>query len=86
MGFGSAIGGMLGGLGSKLLPIPGVDGGQLGNFLGSLFPFKKGGRISAHKIMGYSRGGEVEPMNNYQRGGKVKKGKGKGKKKGNKKK
>lgn len=79
MGFGSALGGMLGSLGSKMLPIPGVDGGQLGNFLGGLFPFKKGGRIGkkhlAHAIMGYARGGEVVPDNAYQRGGKVKKGK-----------
>ena len=41
MGFGSAIGGMLGGLGSKLMPIPGVDGLNWVIFLVDYFHLKK---------------------------------------------
>ena len=55
-------------------------GGSIGGALGNFLPFKHGGRVTAHKIMGYARGGGVEPMNQYQRGGKVKKSKKKGKK------
>jgi hypothetical protein len=40
--FGSTIGSILGGLGSAFLPIPGVDGSQLGGMLGNLLPFKRG--------------------------------------------
>jgi len=44
-GFGSAIGSLLGNLGSALIPIPGVNGGQLGSFLGGLSGFKTGGAV-----------------------------------------
>jgi hypothetical protein len=47
--FGSAIGSILGGLGSKFMPIPGVDGQQVGNFLGGLAPFKNGGKVPGKK-------------------------------------
>ena len=73
MGFGSTLGSIAGGLGSHFLPIPGIDGSALGGYLGSMLPFKNGGRIPSHKIMGYARGGEVAPSNVYQRGGKVRK-------------
>ena len=45
MGFGSLLGRLAGTIGSALLPIKGVDGGELGAALGSLAPFKKGGRV-----------------------------------------
>jgi hypothetical protein len=45
MGFGGALGSILGGLGSKILPIPGIDGEALGGFLGSMAPFRRGGMI-----------------------------------------
>jgi hypothetical protein len=59
---GGALGRLAGGLGSMLLPIPGVDGAQLGEALGSMLPFKRGGRAPARK-----RGGAV---NARKRGGK----------------
>jgi hypothetical protein len=74
--FGNLLGQGLGALGSRFLPIPGVDGKQLGGALGGMLPFQKGGRVPAHKIMGYERGGAI-PSNRYQRGGKVKKSKSK---------
>lgn len=43
--FGNILGTIAGGLGSKFLPIKGVDGAQVGGSLGSLLPFKKGGRV-----------------------------------------
>ena len=75
MGFGSSIGGFLGNLGSMLFPKPGINGKEFGSAIGGLLPFKKGGRIPAHKIMGFARGGDVSnvPPNAYQRGGKVRK-------------
>jgi hypothetical protein len=45
MGFGSLLGGLAGSLGSKFLPIPGVDGEKVGSFLGGLTGFKNGGKI-----------------------------------------
>lgn len=42
--FGSALGSILGGLGSALMPIPGVNGQQLGSYLGGLTGLKRGGR------------------------------------------
>jgi hypothetical protein len=45
MGFGSLIGGLAGSLGSKLFPIPGVDGEKVGSFLGNLSGYKNGGKI-----------------------------------------
>ncbi len=43
--FGSVLGGALGKIGSKLLPIPGADGEKIGSYLGNFAPFKKGGRV-----------------------------------------
>ena len=45
MGFGSALGGLLGSIGSDLFPIAGVNGGQLGSMLGGLTGFKHGGAV-----------------------------------------
>lgn len=68
---GSALGQVLGGLGSAFLPIPGVNGAQLGGALGSLLPFARGGRV----VM-------IAPgPPQMRRGGKAKKGKKKGGKK-----
>lgn len=59
---GGALGRLAGGLGSMLLPIPGVDGAQLGQALGSMLPFKRGGRAPARR-----RGGAIKAR---KRGGK----------------
>lgn len=45
MGFGSLLGRLAGTIGSALLPIKGVDGGELGSVLGGLTGFKNGGRV-----------------------------------------
>ena len=42
--FGSTLGSILGGLGSAFMPIPGVNGQQLGSYLGGLAGFRRGGR------------------------------------------
>jgi hypothetical protein len=47
--FGAAIGNLLGTLGSKIMPIDGVDGGKLGSFMGNLAPFKTGGKVPGKK-------------------------------------
>lgn len=44
---GGTLGEIAGGLGSMLLPIPGINGAQLGRALGSMLPFKRGGRAKA---------------------------------------
>lgn len=80
--FGNLLGQGAGALGSMLMPIPGVNGQQLGGHIGNMMPFKKGGVVPAHKIMGYARGGEVTAKG-YQRGGRVRKSKA-GKRKGKK--
>jgi hypothetical protein len=52
---GGALGRLAGGLGSMLFPIKGVDGAQVGETIGSLLPFKRGGKAPARK-----RGGAVK--------------------------
>ena len=47
--FGNLLGTIAGGLGSKFLPIPGVNGSQLGGAIGGLMPFKNGGKIPGKK-------------------------------------
>ena len=47
--FGSLLGGGLGAIGSKFLPIPGVDGQVLGTALGGLAPSKTGGAVGPRK-------------------------------------
>jgi hypothetical protein len=42
---GGLLGTIAGGLGEKFLPIKGVNGAQVGAGLGSLLPFKTGGRV-----------------------------------------
>ena len=54
--FGSTLGGLLGGLGSAFMPIPGVDGRALGSFLGGMTGLKRGGRRRAVKRK--ARGGK----------------------------
>lgn len=69
--FGNLIGQGLGALGSKFLPIPGVDGKTLGGHLGGSFlPFRRGGRVSG----GYKKGGLIpkKVVKPYRKGGKVK--------------
>lgn len=43
--FGNILGSIAGGIGSKLMPLPGVDGAAMGGAIGGLLPFRKGGRI-----------------------------------------
>jgi hypothetical protein len=42
---GKDLGGYLGQLGQAYIPIPGVNGKQFGEWVGSFLPFKEGGRI-----------------------------------------
>jgi hypothetical protein len=49
MPFGSMLGSLLGSIGSKLIPIPGVDGGQLGAALGGLSGFRTGGKVGGKR-------------------------------------
>lgn len=58
--FGNLIGQGLGALGSHVLPVPGVNGRELGGFLGGMLPFARGG---------------IVPARAYQRGGRVRKSK-----------
>ena len=39
---GGALGEILGGIGSQVLPIPGVRGAEVGRALGNLLPFRRG--------------------------------------------
>lgn len=43
--FGNLLGRALGTIGSTLLPIKGIDGGEVGAALGGMAPFKTGGRV-----------------------------------------
>ena len=45
MGFGSILGRALGSLASAIIPVKGIDGGAVGESLGGLTGFKKGGRV-----------------------------------------
>lgn len=49
MKFGSLLGGLLGGIGSKIAPLPGINGQELGSALGALSGFKTGGLVSGKK-------------------------------------
>ena len=50
MGFwGKILGNVAGGLGSKVLNLPGVNGGEIGASIGNLLPFKNGGRVPGKK-------------------------------------
>jgi hypothetical protein len=68
MGFGSAIGGLLGGLGSKLIPIPGINGAELGNFLGGLVGFQEGGVVPSQRVFHTGQAMVVrKPRRTYQK-------------------
>lgn len=59
--FGNLLGQGLGFLGSKIIPIPGVDGRTLGGAIGGqLLPFAKGGRVLATKAIPFKSGGMVK--------------------------
>lgn len=47
--FGNILGRALGSIGSAILPIKGIDGGEVGSALGSLAPFKHGGAVGKKK-------------------------------------
>lgn len=64
-GLGGMLGGLLGSLGSKILPIPGIEGGALGQAIGNLLPFARGGMAM--------RGGMAPPAKK-RKGGRAKKG------------
>lgn len=85
--FGNLLGTIAGGLGSKFIPIKGIDGGEVGGSLGSLLPFKKGGRVKKTGPI-YAHAGEFVlpkgvPPTKAQKA-KVAKGKKTGGKKGGK--
>ena len=63
MGFGSSLGGLLGNIGSALMPIPGVNGGDLGSFLGGLSGFKTGGAVKRTGRALVHKGEYVLPSN-----------------------
>jgi hypothetical protein len=63
MGFGSTLGGLLGDVGSALFPIPGVNGGQIGSFLGGLSGFKTGGKVTRTGKAIVHKGEYVLPAN-----------------------
>lgn len=63
MGFGSDLGQFFGNVGSALLPIPGVDGGKLGSFLGGLSGFKNGGKVTRTGKALVHKGEYVLPAN-----------------------
>ena len=48
--FGNLLGTALGSLGSHLLPIKGINGGELGGTIGNLLPFKKGGKVHRRRM------------------------------------
>jgi hypothetical protein len=47
--FGKLLGGLFGRVGSHLIPIKGVDGGAVGEQIGDLLPFRKGGKVKKPK-------------------------------------
>lgn len=47
--FGNLLGTIAGGIGSKFMPLPGVDGAAIGGTVGGLLPFRKGGRIPGRR-------------------------------------
>lgn len=65
--FGSILGKVLGGLGSIVAPIPGVNGAEIGGAIGGLAPFKTGGLVKGKKgraVIIRAHGGEfVLPAN-----------------------
>lgn len=75
---GKDLGRYLGQLGSEYIPIPGVNGSQFGEWVGSFLPFKNGGMVN-HPLsysnilaqMASDPMSPVPPMDAYQRGGKV---------------
>lgn len=61
--FGNLLGTIAGGLGSKFLPIKGVDGAQVGGTLGGLLPFKTGGAVKRTGRAIVHKGEYVLPAN-----------------------
>jgi hypothetical protein len=47
--FGKILGTALGSIGSQLLPVKGINGGEVGGLLGGLAPFKNGGAVKGKK-------------------------------------
>ena len=56
--FGNLLGGLAGSLGSQLLPIPGVNGKELGSAIGGMLPFARGGVVPAP--IRYRKGGMIQ--------------------------
>jgi hypothetical protein len=64
--FGALLGSLAGSIGSKLMPISGIDGEKLGALIGgsSLVPFKTGGAIGPRNRAIYAHANEfVLPAN-----------------------
>jgi hypothetical protein len=76
---GKDLGRYLGQLGSEYIPIPGVNGSQFGEWVGSFLPFKNGGMVnhplSYSNVLAQMRSdGQLMPppfVGAYKRGGKV---------------
>ena len=80
--FGNILGRALGSIGSAILPIKGIDGGEVGSALGSLAPFKKGGRVPRTGRALIHKGEYILPVGvapTKAQKAKVAKGKAKGK-------
>lgn len=79
---GKDLGRYLGQLGSQYIPIPGVNGSQFGEWVGSFLPFKQGGFIHpvsnireqmlSEGFQGFAEGGQVlSKLLGYMEGGVV---------------
>ncbi len=61
--FGSLLGRGLGTIGSALLPVKGISGGDVGEQLGALAPFKHGGAVKKTGVALLHKGEWVIPAN-----------------------
>lgn len=72
---GKDLGRYLGQLGSEYIPIPGVNGSQFGEWIGSFLPFKEGGIVSSDyfdkldKLM--MKQDQLGPFPRFKEGGRI---------------
>jgi hypothetical protein len=66
---GKDLGGYLGQLGQAYIPIPGVNGKQFGEWVGSFLPFKQGGRIGGLFAQDYRPPPYIGSWDDYGFGG-----------------
>jgi hypothetical protein len=67
--FGKLLGGLAGSLGSALLPIPGANGKQIGEHIGSMLPFQHGGMVTnpSAKVFNQNQMVVRKPKKTYQK-------------------